>query len=428
MKGLCKTECGMTVEYVPHEFSDGFVYYLPRNLDKTIHHCMIIEMEREMWGDPDPNIEKIYRENKDRLNITQEKFIEILDDLQYDPYSFLGDEESDVIPKLRKGKMYELKKYFENQLNTLTSPSFQSRFPTNGNQNETIEMANTPKNTLTIHNRSDWIVTTKPIDELCSLILPVLPTGNGYQLEFLGYLYEIMIRLEDAKKCYELQYECTGEPELLAICRELDKKILERKNTEEVTENIPDILTIDDMRKRIDFTELNIRKYVVELFSNNFTELFKKNPKLKEQCERIRRKREDMMLNFNENSAIDTVGIGSLAYILTVSRGKNRSKSKNTCKVCERSWNENEDIFSESFPKEINCIDDACFVKQGGLVKKIPMELIHNIKSINATRNILAHPGDYDQEMFKKILRQTYATCDTINYRIDEFLKNKQST
>jgi len=255
-----------------------------------------------------------------------------------------------------------------------------------------------------------------------------LPTTNGYQLEYLGKIYELMIRLDDAKKCYELQYECTGEPELLAISRELDKKILERKNTEEVTENIPDTLTSEDMKKRIELTELNIRKYVVELFSNNFTELFKKNPKLKEQCERIRRKREDMMLNFNENSAIDTVGLGSLAYVLKISRGIKRSKSKDTCKVCKRSWNEKEDIFSESIPKEINCIDDTCFAKQGGLVKKTPMELIHNIQSINATRNILAHPGDYDQEMFKKILRQTYATCDTINYRIDEFLKNKQST
>ena len=427
MKGLCKTDCGCEVEYESHEFSDGFVYYLPRNLDKTIHQCVIIEMEMQMWGDPDPNIEKIYREHKFRLKITQEKFIEILNDKQNDPIGFL-DDGLDVVGMLRKGKMYELKKYFENQLNRLTIPNYQSRFPMNGNQNKTIEMANSPKTTVTISNRGGWIVTTKPIDELCSLILPVLPTGNGYQLEFLGYLYEIMIRLEDAKKCYDLQYECTGEPELLAISRQLDKKILERKNMEEVTENIPDNLTIDDMRKRIDFTELNIRKYVVELFSNNFTELFKKNPKVKEQCERIRRKREDMILNFNENSAIETVVLGSLAYILTVSRGKNRSKSKDTCKVCERSWNENEDIFSESFPKEINCIDDACFVKQGGLVKKTPMELIYNIKSINATRNILAHPGDYDQEMFKKILRQTYATCDTINYRIDEFLKNKQST
>ena len=40
MKGLCKTDCGMEIEYVPHEFSDGFVYYLPRNLDGTIHNCI----------------------------------------------------------------------------------------------------------------------------------------------------------------------------------------------------------------------------------------------------------------------------------------------------------------------------------------------------------------------------------------------------
>jgi hypothetical protein len=428
MKGLCKTECGMTVEYESHKFSDGFVYYLPRNLDKTIHHCMIIEMEMEMWGHPDPNIEKIYRENKDRLNITQEKFIEILDNLQYDPYSFLGDEEADVMSKLRKGKMYELKKYFENQINRLTSPSFQSRFPANGNQDETIEMINSPETTSTVSTRSGWNVTSQTIEELCSLILPVLPTGNGYQLEFLGYLYEIMIRLEDAKKCFELQYECTGEPELKEHVEELNKKIQERKDVQVVEENIPDDLTPEDMQKRIEFTELNIKKYIIELFSNNFTELFKKNPTVKEQCEKNRRKREDMMLNFNENSAIDTVSLGSLAYILRIARGKKRSKSKDICKVCKRSWNEKEDIFSESTPKKINCVDETCFTKQGGLVKKTPMELIHNIQSINSTRNILAHPGDYDQEMFKRILKQTYATCDVINYRIEGFLKNKEST
>ncbi len=427
MKGLCKTECGMTVEYVPHEFSDGFVYYLPRNLDKTIHHCMIIKTEMEMWGDPDPNIEKIYRENKDRLNITQEKFIEILHDQQYDPYSFLGEEEFDVMSKLRKGKMYELKKYFENQLNTLTIPSFQSRFPINGNQNETIEIANSPKTTITTSNRNGWTVTTKGIDEVCSLILPVLPTGNGYQLEFLGYLYEIMIRLEDAKKCFELQYECTGEPELKEHVEELDKKIQERKNTEEVTENIPDNLTSEDMRTKIELTELNIRKYVVELFSNNFIELFKKNPTLKEQCQKRRKKDEDTMLNFNENSPIDTVSLGSLAHILKISRGIKRSKFRDTCRICKRSWERNEDIFSENIPKKISCIDKTCFAKQGGFVKNTPIDFIHRIDNISKTRNILSHPRDYDQEMFKIILRETYETCNIINYWMEDFFKNKQS-
>ena len=49
MKGLCKTECGMTVEYVPHEFSDGFVYYLPRNLDGTVHNCIFSEEEPDFF-------------------------------------------------------------------------------------------------------------------------------------------------------------------------------------------------------------------------------------------------------------------------------------------------------------------------------------------------------------------------------------------
>ena len=395
MKGLCKTACGCEVEYESHKFSDGFVYYLPKNLDGTVHNCIFSEEEPDFFDYPVDAIEEFCQKHKERLKISPDQLEEIMM-LAIFPLDFL-DEPMDLnfMEAIRHGKMFELKNWVQGNL-------IRSPFPY-------------------LLERSDFRWQAQDDDI-------VLPTTNGYQLEYLGKIYELMIRLEDAKKCFELQYECTGEPELLAISRELDKKILERKNTEEVTENIPDILTSEDMKKRIELTELNIRKYVVELFSNNFTELFKKNPKLKEQCERIRRKREDMMLNFNENSAIDTVGLGSLAYILKISRGIKRSKSKDTCKVCKRSWNEKEDIFSESIPKEINCIDDTCFAKQGGLVKKTPMELIHNIQSINATRNILAHPGDYDQEMFKKILRQTYATCDTINYRIDEFLKNKQST
>ena len=395
MKGLCKTACGCEVEYESHKFSDGFVYYLPKNLDGTVHNCIFSEEEPDFFDYPVDAIEEFCQKHKERLKISPDQLEEIMM-LGIFPLDFL-DEPMDLnfMEAIRHGKMFELKNWVQGNL-------IRSPFPY-------------------LLERSDFRWQAQDDDI-------VLPTTNGYQLEYLGKIYELMIRLEDAKKCFELQYECTGEPELLAISRELDKKILERKNTEEVTENIPDILTSEDMKKRIELTELNIRKYVVELFSNNFTELFKKNPKLKEQCERIRRKREDMMLNFNENSAIDTVGLGSLAYILKISRGIKRSKSKDTCKVCKRSWNEKEDIFSESIPKEIHCIDDTCFAKQGGLVKKTPMELIHNIQSINATRNILAHPGDYDQEMFKKILKQTYATCDTINYRIDEFLKNKQST
>jgi len=428
MKGLCKTECGMTVEYVPHEFSDGFVYYLPRNLDKTIHHCMIIEMEMEMWGDPDPNIEKIYHENKDRLKITQEKFIKILHDQQYDPYSFLGDEELDVMTLLRKGKMYELKKHVENQLDTLTIPYFQSRFPMNGNQNETIEMANNPRTTVTLPAHNGWFVVTKPIDEVCSLILPLLPTGNGYQLEFLGYLYEIMLRLEDAKKCYDLQYECTKEFELLEKSKELDDKIKEMDKTRKVTENIPDNLTTEDIRKKIDSTELNIRKYVVSLFSNNFNKLFRRNPSLLLDIQKIRKNDEESMIEVNENSDIETFGLGSIAYILKISKGQIKSNRHQTCSVCGINWKKGEFIFLEKHPKKIICSDKICFQHQGGFTKSIPLSLIHRIQNISKIRNLHDHPRDYDKEMYKKMLKESYETCNVIDHFIERELTNIKST
>jgi len=224
-----------------------------------------------------------------------------------------------------------------------------------------------------------------------------------------------------------LQYECTGEPELKERVEELNKKIQERKDAQVVEENIPVDLTSEDMRTKIELTELNIRKYVVELFSNNFTELFKKNPTLKEQCQKRRKKDEDTMLNFNENSPIDTVSLGSLAHILKISRGIKRSKFRDTCKICKRSWERNEDIFSENIPKKISCVDKTCFAKQGGFVKNTPIDFVHRIDNISKTRNILSHPRDYDQEMFKIILRETYETCNIINYWMEEFFKNKQS-
>ena len=45
MKGPCLTKCGLDVDYEPIEFSDGFVYYLPRNLDKTVHNCLMVSPE-----------------------------------------------------------------------------------------------------------------------------------------------------------------------------------------------------------------------------------------------------------------------------------------------------------------------------------------------------------------------------------------------
>ena len=49
MRGLCKIGCGFELEYEPHEFSDGFVYYLPRNLDETVHQCGIFNAIKGLY-------------------------------------------------------------------------------------------------------------------------------------------------------------------------------------------------------------------------------------------------------------------------------------------------------------------------------------------------------------------------------------------
>lgn len=36
---LCRTGCGEEISYEEFEFEDGYVYYLPRNLDGSIHNC-----------------------------------------------------------------------------------------------------------------------------------------------------------------------------------------------------------------------------------------------------------------------------------------------------------------------------------------------------------------------------------------------------
>ena len=143
MRGLCKTSCGCEIEFEPHEFSDGFVYYLPRNLDHTPHQCVIFNAVEECYQDPDPDMEEFYQENKTRLKITQEKFNELINDAFADPVSFLDSVfDTDNMDMLRKGKMFELKKYIENNLNVLSYPFFMSRSPDNGTgQNAPVEMS-----------------------------------------------------------------------------------------------------------------------------------------------------------------------------------------------------------------------------------------------------------------------------------------------
>ena len=393
MKGFCKIGCGIEVEHDSYEFSDGFVYDLPRDLDGKVHKCIFTNLGKEQDYD---SFEDFLLHNKERCKINQDEYEYVM--MKWDNDDMFGEPiDLEFLEMIRIGKMFELKKYLDELLTNEPMPYLESR----------------STDSYQVERESDWVE---------------LPTNKGYQLEYLGKIYEIMIRLEDAKKCYDLQYECTKEKELLEKSKEIDKKIKESQHIRQVRENIPKNLNPDDVQKIIDSTEKNIRKYVVHKFSNNFTELFKKDLKLKEESQKNRIKNEDSLLNFNENSAIDTMGLGSLSRILEISRGKNWSQSDGICEICKRNWKKKEEIFSQNIPEKISCTDETCFVKQGGLVIKTPKEIIYKIKNITTTRNHLAHPKDYDQEMFKKYLTEAYATCDIINYHIEEYFKNKKQT
>ena len=49
----CRTGCGQQIYYEGFPFPDGFIYYLPRNLDETIHDCA--HLPHDMVDDDWPN-------------------------------------------------------------------------------------------------------------------------------------------------------------------------------------------------------------------------------------------------------------------------------------------------------------------------------------------------------------------------------------
>ena len=431
MKGPCLTNCGLDVDYEPIEFSDGFVYYFPRNLDKTVHDCLMLSQDvvhlmedvEPDSGPLDSNItyyEMAYEENKNRTSLTFEQFSDYLNnyEINYILNSFDNDFGTDgfLVSMLIGGKMLDVKHSLESEMKSSPVPFYQSRRNIPGDPffGDTGIRLGYQKEYSNV--------------ELAQQLYVKLPTKNGYQLEHLGLFYELMIRLEDAKKCYELQYECTGEPELLKKSKELDDKIKEMDKTRKVIENTPDNLTTEDIRKKIDSTELNIRKYVVSLFSNNFNELFRRNPSLVLDIQKIRKNDEESMIEVNENNDIETFSLGSIAYILKISKGQIKSDRHQTCSICGISWRQGEFIFLEKYPKKIICSDKICFQQQGGFTKSIPLSLIHRIKNISKTRNLHDHPRNYDKDMYEKMLKESYETCNVIDHFIERELTNMQST
>ncbi|MBT3592274.1 MAG: hypothetical protein HN504_05335, partial [Candidatus Nitrosopelagicus sp.] len=118
---LCKTHCGYEIEYEPHEFSDGFVYYLPRNVDGTVHDCFMVStiMEDVLFQNAEENqdiLEKIFQENKEKLKIGLDEFLKNIWSIDQNFLEYLAASESmdfELMNMVRDGKMFELKKHLE---------------------------------------------------------------------------------------------------------------------------------------------------------------------------------------------------------------------------------------------------------------------------------------------------------------------------
>ena len=61
----CKTHCGEKINYESVEFSDGFVYELPKNNDGTVHQCNVVELSLDM--------DQFYLESAEQLTKLYEK-------------------------------------------------------------------------------------------------------------------------------------------------------------------------------------------------------------------------------------------------------------------------------------------------------------------------------------------------------------------
>ncbi len=418
MKGRCLTKCGYDIEYESHEFSDGFVYYLPLNSDKTVHDCFMVSqilVEAETALDDEDSWKKIFQENIDRLKIGQDEFLEIMANVT--PFEYLGDMPYDfgLMCWVREGKMFELKKALESQLNLFSAPFFGHRSTISNLPGILFEDGITANFT----NASD--------DDVSEMISIDLPTNNGYQLEYLGKFYELMLRLEDAKKCYQLQYRSTKEPELKKIMDELDEKI---KVNEKIKQEIPVVIDSYILKKTFETTQEKIGQYIVALFSNDMNSIWKRLPWLGKQIKGIHEKEQESIIPpITEKNDLERLSLGQLVAILKESKSKMKSKSDGKCKICGKTWKKGDNVFVAKYSKEndekITCSDERCFKNQGGLIADVSHSLINRCYLITEARNLNAHPRDYDEKKLQNIFKEAFESCKVINDHIDGYLENK---
>jgi hypothetical protein len=440
MKGQCLTKCGLDVDYEPIEFSDGFVYYLPRNLDKTVHNCFMIsndvvnvvvegiEPEDCTKDNNVPILKRIYEKNKG-TGLTYTQFCSFVKSLQENPTTnfWEGDCPFDMslVWMLTEGRMLDAKCILEKQMTSMPAPFFQSREdPILGNMCGDTQL------------KTSYGECSNAL--LADMVYLNLPTNMGYQLEHLGLLYELMIRIEDSKKCFELQYECTGEPELKKYVEKLDKSIEEKnirypKNNNLSTEKLTRDTTLEILIK----TEENVRKYLFELYNGDIKEIWSRFPNIKKSVDAIRQKNQQSLTPPEEKTPIQHIMMGQLSEIMQKSNNQRPSDRDDKCKKCGEKYYKKDMIFFQS--KEnietknktlIICKNQQCFETQGGLHKNIPEELVSLFQLLTSVRNILTHATEEDlkkdQTSWEIRFNSVAGDCRLLNYYLEKINANKK--
>ncbi len=443
MRGQCLTGCGLGIDYEPIEFSDGFVYYLPRNLDKTVHNCFMIsnDVVGVVVGGIEPGdytidnnvpiLKRIYEKNNGTC-LTYDQFCSIVKSKQENPADAFWDGDSpfdmNLVSMLTYGRMLDAKHILERQMTSLPAPFFKSRED---------HMEENMYGDTGIELYGDKYSS----DILADYVYLNLPTNMGYQLEHLGLLYELMIRLEDSKKCFELQYECTGEPELKKYAEKLDKSIEGKnlrypKNNNRSTEKLTRDTTLEILKK----TEENVRKYIFELYNGDIKEIWSRFPNIKKSVDAIRQKNEQSLTPPEEKTPIQHIMMGQLSEIMQKSNTQRHSDRDDDCKKCGKKYYKKDIIFFQSKENTetknktlIICNNQQCFETQGGgMHKNIPEELVSLFQSLTSVRNILTHAEEADlkkdQTSWEIRFNSVAGICRLLNHYLDKINANKKYT
>lgn len=361
----CKTHCGEKINYESVEFSDGFVYELPKNNDGTVHQCPIIElmMEEEFlyvdeditltylkkYGDPEHLSHKLFEmqfDIDDPLVLNDVMFegqLELLDGTSHPTYrnSTLNDQ---VLQGNGKFLLSSLQLF----CNNFSVPFFTIGFPE------------------FFKEKTNYYLNC--------------PTTKIYHLELLGKLYDILGMFSDSKKCYMIQYDITRESELLDAVKILDQKMTSTSDNTNLKYSDKKDIPKDDVVEAIEKTEKNIKNYLNSL-NLDWKKVFETYPIMKKNHEKTRKNDENSLLSVNDEGFTDSMGWMDLINVI---------------------W-----YASTNYPK-----------------LKIPFNMIHSMHPIRVTRNRFGHKRDFDINSFQNEMNIAFWNCRFIDGYIEEYFKN----